>query len=54
LDGIKVLEKTDPSPAPLQIALPPSSSERVLTILIRPDESGSVGIPLPVIIDIPA
>ena len=47
LDGIKITEKTDPSPAPLKIPLPPSgadsSTDRVLTLLVRPEADGSVG-----------
>ena len=47
LDGIKITEKTDPSPAPLCIALPPSgadsSTDRVLTLLVRPEADGRVG-----------
>jgi len=45
LDGIKITEKTDPYPAPLQIAQPPSGSDRVLTLLVRPDDAGRVGMP---------
>jgi beta-galactosidase len=47
LDGIKITEKTDPSPAPLRIPLPPSdadsSTDRVLTLLVRPEADGRVG-----------
>ena len=47
LDGIKITEKSDPSPAPLRIPLPPStadsSTDRVLTLLVRPEADGRVG-----------
>ena len=45
LDGIKVSEKTDPSPTELRIKLPPSQNERVLTLLVQPDDDGRVGLP---------
>ena len=50
LDGIKITEKSDPSPAPLTIPLPPSgidsTTDRVLTLLLRPEADGCVGMAL--------
>ncbi len=44
LDGIQVSEKSDPSPAQLRITLPPSEKERVLTLLVQPDDAGRAGL----------
>lgn len=58
LDGIKITEKTDPSPAPLRIPLPPSgadsSTDRVLTLLVQPEANGRVGMASAVSIGIAA
>lgn len=58
LDGIKIAEKTDTCPAPLEIPLPPScadsNSERVITLLVRPEANGRVGMAAMVSIGISA
>lgn len=44
LDGAKITDKTDPTPAALSVLLPPAEGQRVLTLLVRPASDGRLGL----------